>query len=422
MVHLLKRRTVLGAAAVALGAAAWFGPASAAEPIKIGLGMAQTGPLAVSGKAALIAMKIWEDETNAKGGLIGRPVKLIYYDDQSNPATVPALYTKLLDVDKVDLAVSGYGTNMIAPAMPVMIQKNRTFLSLFGMEVNSEFKYPKYFSMVPLGPDGGAGFATTYFDVAATLNPKPTTLALIGADAEYPHKALDGARRMAKKFGFKIVYDKTYPPPPATTDYSPILRAIQATNPELIFVASYPADSVGIVRAANEIGLKARMFGGGLVGLQSAPIKTQLGPLMNGIVNYDFWIPAPTLNYPGVADFLKKYQAKAASEGVDLLGYYLPPFAYAYMQVLAQAVETAKGTDQDKLAEALRNGTFKTIVGDIKFGANGEWDKGRVILVQYNGIKGNDLEQFRGMDTIKILGPSQLKTGEILSPYQEAKK
>src|SRR5262249_35503646 len=160
-----------------------------------------------------------------------------------------------------------------------------------------------------------------------------------GADAEYPHKALDGARRMAKKFGFKIVYDKTYPPPPATTDYSPILRAIQATNPELIFVASYPADSQGIVRAANEIGLKARMFGGGLVGLQSAPIKTGLGPLMNGIVNYDFWIPSPTLNYPGVADFLKKYQAKAAAEGVDLLGYYLPPFAYAYMQVLAQAVE-----------------------------------------------------------------------------------
>src|SRR5262249_22324115 len=112
----------------------------------------------------------------------------------------------------------------------------------------------------------------------------------------------------------------------------------------------------------------------------------------------------------------------AASEGVDLLGYYLPPFAYAYMQVLAQAVETAKGTDQDKLAEALRNGTFKTIVGDIKFGANGEWDKGRVILVQYHDIKGNDLEQFRAMATTKILGPTQFKTGEIAAPYQEAKK
>ena len=398
------------------------GAAQAAEPIKIGFGMAQTGPLAAIGKAALVSMKIWEEETNAKGGLIGRPVKLIYYDDQSNGSTVPGIYTKLLDVDKVDIAVSGYATNMIAPAMPIMIQKNRTFLSLFGMEVNKEFKYPKYFSMVPLGPDGGASFATEFFNVAATLNPKPQTVALVGADAEYPHKALDGARRAAKAAGLKIVYDKTYPPPPATTDYSPILRAIQATNPELIFVASYPADSVGMVRAANEIGLKARMFGGGMVGLQATPIKTQLGPLLNGIVNYDFWIPAPTMNFPGVHDFLKKYQAKAPSEGVDLLGYYLPPFAYAYLQILGQAVESAKGVDQEKLAAALRSNTFKTIVGDIKFGKDGEWDKGRVILVQYNGVKGNDLEQFRGMDTIKILGPAQFKTGEMLAPYQEAKK
>jgi branched-chain amino acid transport system substrate-binding protein len=424
MLNRMMRRAVLGLAASLLVApgALVLGSAQAAEPIKIGFGMAQTGPLAAIGKAALVSMKIWEEEINAKGGLIGRPVKLIYYDDQSNGSTVPGIYTKLLDVDKVDIAVSGYATNMIAPAMPIMIQKNRTFLSLFGMEVNKEFKYPKYFSMVPLGPDGGASFATEFFNVAATLNPKPQTVALVGADAEYPHKALDGARRAAKAAGLKIVYDKTYPPPPATTDYSPILRAIQATNPELIFVASYPADSVGMVRAANEIGLKARMFGGGMVGLQATPIKTQLGPLLNGIVNYDFWIPAPTMNFAGVHDFLKKYQAKASSEGVDLLGYYLPPFAYGYLQILGQAIESAKSVDQDKLAAALRGNTFKTIVGDIKFGKDGEWDKGRVILVQYNGVKGNDLEQFRGMDTIRILGPAQYKTGEMLSPYQEAKK
>ena len=95
------------------------------EPIKIGFGMGLTGGLAANGKAALLAMKIWEEEINAKGGLLGRPVKLIYYDDQSNPATVPGIYTKLLDVDKVDLVVSDYGTNLIAPAMPVVIQNKR---------------------------------------------------------------------------------------------------------------------------------------------------------------------------------------------------------------------------------------------------------------------------------------------------------
>ncbi|TMJ49160.1 MAG: branched-chain amino acid ABC transporter substrate-binding protein, partial [Alphaproteobacteria bacterium] len=113
--------------------------ARAAEPITIGFGMALTGGLAAGGKTALLAMQIWQDDVNAKGGLLGRQVKLIFYDDQTNPATVPGIYTKLLDVDKVDLIVSGYGTNMIAPAMPIAIQNDRLFLGLFGLDVNSEF-------------------------------------------------------------------------------------------------------------------------------------------------------------------------------------------------------------------------------------------------------------------------------------------
>ena len=121
------------------------------NPITIGFGMALTGGLAPNGKAALFAMQIWEKEINAKGGLLGRPVKLVYYDDQSNPATVPGIYTKLLDVDKVDIVVSGYATNMVAPAMPIVIGHNRTFISLFGLAVNTEFNYPKYFSFLPIG-------------------------------------------------------------------------------------------------------------------------------------------------------------------------------------------------------------------------------------------------------------------------------
>src|SRR5690606_7747572 len=114
---------------------------------RIGLGIAQSGQLAADGKAALVGMKIWEEDVNAKGGLLGRQVKLVYYDDQSNPANVPGIYTNLLDVDKVDLVVSGYATNMIAPALPVVMQKNKVFIGLFGTAVNAEFKYPRYFSM-----------------------------------------------------------------------------------------------------------------------------------------------------------------------------------------------------------------------------------------------------------------------------------
>ena len=390
-------------------------PAQAVEPIKIGFGMGLTGGLAASGKAALLAMKIWEDETNAEGGLLGRPVKLVYYDDQSNPATVPGIFSKLLDVDKVDLVVGDYGTNLLAPAMPIVIQHNMTFLGLFGLDVNHEFHYPRFFMMLPTGgPDPSRSFSEPFFKVAAAQNPKPKTLAIIAADAEFARNAADGARANAKAVGLDIVYDKTYPP--TTADYSPIVQAIQAANADVVFSASYPPDAVGMVRAANEVGLKSKLFGGGLVGLQYASIKTQLGPQLNGIVNYDFWEPAKTLQFSGVLDFLKKYQAKAASEGVDPLGYYLPPFAFANLQVLAQAVEGAKSLDQDKLADYLRQSTFKTVVGDIKFGPNGEWAEPRVLEIQFHDITGNGLDQFKDDGKQTILWPSAYKTGEVAYP------
>ena len=422
---MLSRRLLTGRLSGALIAAmlllAGSFTARAENPITIGFGMALTGGLAPNGKAALFAMQLWEKEINAKGGLLGRPVKLVYYDDQSNPATVPGIYTKLLDVDKVDLVVSGYATNMVAPAMPIVIGHNRTFLSLFGLAVNSEFNYPKYFSFLPIGgmhpkEEQARGF----FALAMEQNPKPTTLAIVGADAEFPRNAMDGARVVARQLGLKIVYDKTYPP--TTSDYSPIVRAIQATNPDIVLVDSYPPDSVGIIRAANEVGLKTKLFGGGMVGLQSTAIKTQLGPLLNGIVDYDFWLPWSKLASPASLEFLKQYQAAAPSMGVDALGYYLPPFAYGYMQVLQQAVETAKSLDDDKLAEALRTDTFHTIVGDVKFGPNGEWVEPRVLEVQFQNLKANDMEQFRSPDTEVILWPPALKTGNIEYPYEDVKR
>jgi len=415
------KMSLLSAAALLFGIASAALPARAADPIKIGTGMALTGGLAANGKAAILAMKIWEEEINAKGGLLGRPVQLIYYDDQSNPSTVPGIFTKLLDVDKVDLICGDYGTNLLAPAMPVVIQHNMTFFALFGLDVNREFQYPRYFAMQPAGgPNPSAAFSQGFFEVAAAQNPKPKTLAIMAADAEFPHNAADGARENAKKAGLQIVYDKTYPP--NTTDYSPIVRAVDAVNADVVFSASYPPDAVGIVRAANEIGLKAKLFGGGLVGLQYASIKQQLGPMLNGIVNYDFWEPAKTLEFPGVEEFLKKYQAKAASEGVDPLGYYLPPFAYANLQVLQAAVEGTNSLDQDKLADWLRKNTIKTIVGDLAFGSNGEWKEARVLQVQFHDVQGSDLDQWKTDAKQTILWPDKYATGKAAYPYTSAKK
>ena len=394
------------------------GTARAAEPITIGFGMALTGGLAGAGKSALLAMQIWQEDVNAKGGFLGRPVKLVYYDDQTNPATVPGIYTKLLDVDKVDLIVSGYGTNLVAPAMPVAISHDRLFLGLFGLAVNSEFHYPKFFMMLPTGPDPKHAFSQPFFEVAMQGNPKPKTLAIAAADAEFSKNAAEGARDTAKSLGLNVVYDKSYPP--TTTDFTPIVHAIQATDPEIVFVGSYPPDSVGIVRAATEIGLKTRYFGGGMVGLQYSSVKQQFGPKLNGIIDYDFWIPAPTMEFPGITEFLKKYQAKAPGEGVDPLGWYLPPFAYAYLQVLGDAVEGTKSLDQTKLADYIRSHSFDTIVGGITFGKDGEWSKPRVLEVQWQNIKNNSLDEFKDTKTEAILEPTEYRTGSVIAPYNGA--
>jgi branched-chain amino acid transport system substrate-binding protein len=416
----IERRT-FNKLALAGAATGFAGTAGAqAKPLTIGFGMALTGGLAPNGKAALLAMQIAEDDINARGGLLGRPVKLIFYDDQSNPSTVPGLYTKLLDVDKVDIVVSGYATNMVAPAMPIVMQKDRTFFSLLGLAVNSEFHYPRYFSITPTGgPKPKESFAEGFFAVAAEQNPKPQTLAMVGADAEFPRNAMEGARAQAKQYGLKIVYDKTYPP--TTADYTPIVRAVAATNPDIFLACSYPPDSVGIIRATSETGFKPKLYGGGMVGLQATAIKTQLGPLLNGIVVYDFWLPWAGFASDEGRDFVKKYQTKSAAAGVDLLGYYLPPFGYALMQVVEQAVKGTGGTDDAKLAEFARKNTFKTVVGDIKFNAEGEWETAQVMAVQFQGVKGNDVDQFRDPKTEVILWPTKYKTGNIIYPYDPKK-
>ena len=405
--------------ATTVGIAAPMSEVRADEPIKIGFGMALTGALAGAGKAALIAIQIWADETNAAGGLLGRQVELVYYDDQTNPSKVPGIYTKLINVDRVDLIVSGYGSTTIAPAIPIAMNYDMVFMSLFGLATNEEFGYERYFQILPAGEEPRLNWSRGFFELAATIEPKPRKVALVGADAEFPRNAMIGARINAEEAGMEVVYDRSYPP--NTVDFTPVIRAIAAAEPDIVYVASYPPDSAGIVRTVNEIGLDVAMLGGGMVGLQYATLMEALGPQLNGFVNYDFWVPEPTLQFPGIEAFLEKYQAVAADEGVDPLGYYLPPFAYAYMQVLGQAVAEVGSLDQNALADHIRSTTFDTVVGTIRFGRNGEWARPRILMVQYQGIADNDLETFARAGTRAVLHPPEWRSGELAAPFEEAR-
>ncbi len=395
--------------------------AKAADPIRVGLSVALTGGVAPAGKQVLAALQIWRDDVNAKGGLLGRPVELVFYDDQSNPQNVPGLYTKLIEVDKVDLLIGPYATNMVAPAIPVLMQYHRTTIGILANAANSKFHYDQYFSMLPTGPEPQKAFAYGFFELAAGAKPRPKTVAIVAADAEFAQNAADGARQSIKQIGgFEIVSDQKYPP--TTTDYAPVMQAVKALNPDIVYVAAYPPDSVGIVRAANEIGLTPKMFGGTFIGLLLTPIKAQLGPLMNGIVNNEVFLPGPAFTFPGTLDLLRKYRDVAKSQGLDPMGWSYPPLGYAAGQVLAQAVEGAKTLDQVKLAAYMHGHAFHTVVGEISFGKDGEWTKSRVVFTQFQNVTSNSVDQFKDTTHEVIVWPEQYKAGNMIYPYAAAKK
>jgi branched-chain amino acid transport system substrate-binding protein len=419
---LRKTRGNLAAAfaAAALALVVFLTPARAADPIKVGFSMALTGGVAQNGKQLIIALELWRDDVNAHGGLLGRPVELVYYDDQSNPGNVPGIYTKLISVDKVDLLLGPYATNMAAAAVPVIMEHNMTTISMLAIGVNRHFNYARYFDMIPVGPEGTKAFSRGFFELAAAQNPKPQTVALIAGDAEFSKTAVDGARENATAYGFKIVYDQSYPP--STTDFAPVVRAVQAANPDIVFVAAYPPDTVGIVRAASEIGLTPKMFGGTMIGLLITPIKLQLGPILDGIVIMQSFVPAPPFDFPGVADVLKRYREQAAGQKIDPFGHAFVPFGYAAGQVLAQAVDGTGSLDHAKIADYIHAHTFHTVVGDISYNKAGEWSKARNVFTQFQNVTAGDLDQFGNGKVEPILWPPEFKTGTLIYPYADAQK
>jgi branched-chain amino acid transport system substrate-binding protein len=412
------RRKVLGAAGAAVLTSALPLRRARAQQntVKIGMSMPQTGSLGAGGQAALVALRMWVDEVNVRGGLLNRRVEFIVYDDQTNPANVPGIYTKLLDVDRVDLLIAPYGTVPTAPIMPMVKERKKLLMGNFSFQVNAKVQHDMWFNNSPWND------ASSWSDgfIRAGQKAGAKSIAVLAADQEFAQNLANGARVLAKKAGLKSVYDQNYPP--ATTDFSSLIRAIRAARPEMVFFMSYPNDSVAIVRAVNEIGVgsQVQIIGGGMVGLQFTPIMASLGSLMNGFTNYNSYVPG--MKYPGIDDFLKRYAARAKEAKVDPLGFYLPPFNYAIGQMLEQAVNGTNSLEDAKLAAYLRKSEMRTVVGPIRYDKNGEWANPRVVQAQFRGIVDKDVEQFRQPGKQVVIYPEAYKTGEVITPYDKARK
>lgn len=391
-----------------------------ARPITIGYCLSLTGPLASNGSAARLAHEIWEQDVNRKGGLLGRPVRMICVDDETDQARVPGIYKQLLDDEKVDLVVGGYGDNSVAPAMSLIIERNRYFVTLMALASNASYNYMNFFVMIPTGPRPSEGLTEGFFELAATQTPKPETMAILAADALFAKSPVAGAKKLANTHGFHIIADQEYDR--STTDFEPAISKLKAVNPDILFMCSYLNDTVGILRTVDALGLAPKMIGGAMIGPQNGQVKSELGPLLNGVVNYEYWLPAPKLMYPGVGEMIEEYQMRAGAVGADPLGYYVAPLAYAQMQIVEQTVTGAASLDDEKLARFTRENTFSTILGNVKFGSGGAWSEPRVLQVQYRDIPNNDLANFKDTRTQAVVWPSHLASQTLIYPYALAKR
>ena len=387
-------------------------------PIRIGMSMPQTGGLAGGGKPSLLGIEIWRDDVNAKGGLLGRKVELVVYDDKSSAAETPAIYSKLIDVDKVDLLFAPYATVPTAPIMPLVKQRGLLLIGNFSFQVNSKVGHDMWFNNAPWGPPDS--WATSFLDIGQKAGGK--SVALLTADQEFAQNLVKTTREVAAKRNMPVVFDQAYPP--NTVEFSSIIRAVKAAKPDIVYVASYPPDSAGILRAVNEIGIgdSVKLFGGGMVGLQFGAVMENLGSLLNGVVNYNSWLPEKSMYFEGTKEFFEKYTKRAVEAKVDPLGYYLAPFGYASGQLVEQAINATKSLDQKGLAKYLRENTHKTIVGPITFSADGERKETAVLQAQFRGVVDKNIEQFRTAGKQVILFPDNLKSGELVAPFEAARK
>jgi len=274
-----------------------------------------------------------------------------------------------------------------------------------------------WFNNAPWGP--ADSWATGFLGLGQKAGGK--TIALLSADQEFAQNLAKTAREVAKQRDLQIVFDQVYPP--STVEFSSIIRAMNAAKPDIVYVASYPPDSAAILRAVNEIGIddNVKIFGGAMVGLQFAAIMENLGSLLNGVVNYNTWLPEPSMYFDGTKQFFETYSKRAVEAKVDPLGYYIAPYGFAMGQMIEQAITATKSLDQKTLAKYLHENVHKTIVGPIQFAEDGEWKESATLEAQFHSVKDKNIDQFRSAGKQVILFPDKLKTGDLITPFEAAR-
>ena len=351
------------------------------------MSMPQTGGLAGGGKASLLGIEIWRDDVNAKGGLLGRKVELVVYDDKSSASETPAIYSKLLDVDKVDLLFAPYATVPTAPIMPLVKQRGLLLIGNFSFQVNSKVGHDMWFNNAPWGPPDS--WAASFLDIGQKAGGK--SVALLSADQEFAQNLAMTARDVAGK---RNMPSSSTRPIRRTRWNSPASSVrSKAAKPDIVYVASYPPDSAGILRAVNEIGIgdNVKIFGGGMVGLQFGAVMENMGSLLNGVVNYNSWLPEQSMYFDGTKDVLREvYQTGRRSQGRSARAIILRRSAMPAVNSSSRPSRRRGRSIKRDLQNICARTTHKTIVGPIAFSADGERKETATLQAQFRGVAGQE--------------------------------
>jgi len=356
-----------------LGAA----PRAAAQgnPVVIGASVSLSGTYAASGKYALEGTQLWVDDVNRRGGLLGRPVKLVYYDDKSDPNTGVQLYEKLITSDKADLIIGPYSSGVTSAVSTVAEKQKKVML---GPEAADAKIYMRGYKYNFQAQTQAGRYMVGALSLAKASGYK--TLAMLAEDTAFPKAVSAEVARMAPEYGLTVVFNETYAK--GSSDYSALLTKVKQIAPDVVFANSYLPDAQGLVRQCRELGVNAKLFA---VAVGAAePEFANLGSTADYVFGATQW--AATMPWRNNAEFVKRYRDKFGRDPD-----YHSASNYATGEVLEAAVKQVGSLDQEKLAAAIAKLELDTVYGKFKVDERGvqvgftsallQWQKGKQVLV-----------------------------------------
>jgi branched-chain amino acid transport system substrate-binding protein len=362
----------LGALVAALIIAAGNFPVAAQNPIKIGASLSLTGTYAQPGRYQHEGYQLCQKDLNAKGGLLGRPVEFVVYDDQSNPATGVRLYEKLITEDKVDGVMGPYSSAISEAVASVTEKYNKVNVAPLAATTSIFKKGRKYMFMV-ISP--AEVYLEGMIDIAAKRGLK--TVAIINEDTLFPKTSAQGTADLAKKAGLQVVFTEAYPK--GNQDFSALLTKVKAANPDVLAAATYFDDAVAIARQMKELNVNPKMLGVTVGGDIS-----KFQELLKGTADYIYgssqW--EATLPYPGAKEFHEAYVKQFKQEPS-----YHSAAGYAGCMIYAEGVKKAGTLDADKVRDALLALKTRTMFGDYQVDKDGFQTAHKMVLLQWQDGK-----------------------------------